>query len=230
MERGLYIAASGMMSEMVRQDLIANDLANASTPGYKPDRATQREFAELLLANSSSGAPVGALGMGVAIDRRVTDLSPAAIRDTGEATDFAIEGDGFFAVRTDGGVRYTRNGQFSVSATGALVDSLGHQVLGPTGRPLAVAADGKIESAALGVFSLDGARKEGDSLLTGTARGKAAGTVRQGALEASGTDPVRAMVEMIASLRALEANQRVITTIDGTLTRAATQVASPNGG
>ncbi|MEA2467721.1 MAG: flagellar basal-body rod protein FlgF, partial [Thermoleophilaceae bacterium] len=46
MERGLYIAASGMLSEMVRQDQIANDLANASTPGYKSDRATQRSFGD----------------------------------------------------------------------------------------------------------------------------------------------------------------------------------------
>ncbi len=55
MERGLYIAASGMLSEMVRQDQIANDLANASTPGYKSDRATQRSFGDMLLANSVTG-------------------------------------------------------------------------------------------------------------------------------------------------------------------------------
>ena len=55
MDQGLYIAASGMVSEMLRQDQIANDLANASTPGYKPDRARQSSFGALLLSNASSG-------------------------------------------------------------------------------------------------------------------------------------------------------------------------------
>ena len=59
MERGLFIAASGMLAEQVRQDQIANDLANASTPGYKPDRAAQSVFGELLLQNRQTGAAVG---------------------------------------------------------------------------------------------------------------------------------------------------------------------------
>ena len=59
MDRGLYIAASGMLAEQIRQDQIANDLANASTPGYKSDRTTQRTFNDLLLQNSATGATVG---------------------------------------------------------------------------------------------------------------------------------------------------------------------------
>jgi flagellar basal-body rod protein FlgG len=59
MERGLYIAASGMLAEQVRQDQLANDLANASTPGYKADNSEQASFSDLLLWNSSTGAPVG---------------------------------------------------------------------------------------------------------------------------------------------------------------------------
>ena len=55
MERGLYIAASGMLAEMARQDQLANDLANASTPGYKADRVSQRSFGDLMLSNSSDG-------------------------------------------------------------------------------------------------------------------------------------------------------------------------------
>jgi len=68
MERGLYIAASGMLAEQVRQDQIANDLANGSTPGYKADRATQRSFGDILLANSVTGQTVGPLGLGSRID------------------------------------------------------------------------------------------------------------------------------------------------------------------
>src|SRR3954470_6649218 len=84
MERGLYIAASGMLTEMVRQDQIANDLANASTPGYKSDRATQRSFGDMLLANTVNGQTVGPLGLGSQVDSITTDTSAAPVRDTGE--------------------------------------------------------------------------------------------------------------------------------------------------
>ena len=70
------------------------------------------------------------------------------------------------------------------------------------------------------------ARKVGDSLFAGTATGIAAGQVRQGALEGSGADPARSMVDMIASFRAFEAGQKVITTIDETLGKAANQVGT----
>ena len=69
MERGLYIAASGMVSEMARQDLISNDLANASTAGYKSDTAVQGSFGELLLQNTQTGTTVGSLGQGSRIER-----------------------------------------------------------------------------------------------------------------------------------------------------------------
>ena len=98
MERGLYIAASGMLSEMQRQDLIANDLANASTPGYKADRTTQHSFEEMLLANRRTGKEIGSLGTGVSIARQVTDLSPQSVLETGEPLDFAVVGEGFFGV------------------------------------------------------------------------------------------------------------------------------------
>ena len=90
MERGLYIAASGMLAEMVRQDQIANDLANASTPGYKADRATQKSFGDILLANTVTDQTVGPLGLGSRIDTIVTDDTPAPARDTGEPLDFAV--------------------------------------------------------------------------------------------------------------------------------------------
>ena len=226
MERGLYIAASGMVAEMARQDIIANDLANASTPGYKPDRAVQGSFGDLLLRNTQTGATVGTLGQGSRIERQVTDLSAAPLRETGEDLDFAVEGDGYFAVRTAQGVRYTRNGQFTAAANGALVDQLGNAVLGQNGQPLRVGADGKVPAASVGVFSVPNARKAGDALFLGTAAGRATGQVRSGALEGSGSNPVRAMTDMIASLRAFESGQKVITTIDSTLQKAANQVGS----
>jgi flagellar basal-body rod protein FlgG len=229
MDRGLYIAASGMLAEQVRQDQIANDLANSATPGYKADRTTQRSFGALLLSNSATGAVVGPQGTSVAIDGVHTDFAPATARETGEPLDFAIVGDGFFAVRSAQGVRYTRNGQFSADAQGRLVTAAGDQVLGRGGAPLQVGADGTVDPRRLDVVALTNPAKSGDSLVTGTPAGAATGQVRAGALESSGADATRSMVDMIESMRAFQAGQKVIQTIDASLNKAATQVGSVTG-
>ncbi len=229
MDRGLYIAASGMLAEQVRQSQIANDLANASTSGYKADRTSQSAFGELLLTNSKTGATIGAQSTAVRVDRVQTDWRPAEVKETGEPLDFAITGDGFFAVQTAAGTRYTRNGQFARSPQGELVTARGDRVLGRDGGPVGVPANGAVDPRRLQVTALTGARKDGDSLVTGRPGPGATGMVRAGALEGSGADPATSMVDMIASMRSFEAGQRVITTIDETLGRASSQVGSMNG-
>ena len=230
MDRGLYIAASGMLAEQVRQDLLANDLANTSTPGYKSDRATQRTFEEMLLTNTETGQQIGSLGTGASIDRQATDWSPQPLRQTGEALDFAITGDGFFTVRGDDGVRYTRNGRFSQAPDGTLVTASGEEVLGRNGQPLRVQADGTVPAAQLGVVLLTNPQKAGEGLYTGAPGAFVdPAQVRSGALEGSGTDPARAMVDMIVSMRAFEAGQRVIRTIDETLSKASNEVGTLRG-
>ena len=228
MDRGLYIAASGMLAEQIRQDQIANDLANASTPGYKGDRTAQRSFGDLLLANTKSGAVVGPQSTAVQVDEIVTDFTPRPARDTGEPLDFAITGEGFFAVQTAQGVRYTRNGQFALDPQGRLVTAQGDPVLDRSGRAI-VAADGSVDPRRLGVVALTNPRKEGDSLVSGTPAGAATGTVRSGALESSGADAARSMVDMIASMRAFEAGQKVIQAIDETLGQAVSKVGAVSG-
>ena len=215
-----------MLAELVRQDQIANDLANSATNGYKADRSVQRSFGDMLLQNSRTGAPIGRLGVGPVIAEVVTDMSPGAIRISGEPLDMAIDGEGFFAVRTGAGVRYTRNGQFSVSAAGNLVDGMGREVLSSGGQPIRVGRDGKVDPARVGVFAVRDPAKEGESLFAGAAAGRAAGRVRAGTLEGSAADPARSMVDLIASFRAFEAGQRVIRTVDETLGKAAGQVGS----
>lgn len=226
MDRGLYIAASGMLAEIARQEQIANDLANASTPGYKADRSAQRGFSALLLRDTRSGRTVGPLGLGAQIDEVRTDLRPGPLRETGNPLDLGIEGEGFFAVRTGAGIRYTRNGSFTVSARGTLVDALGHELVGRDGGPVRLRRNGGVPVGQVGVFAVAGARKVGDSLFAGTAAGPATGRVRSGTLEESATDPARAMVEMISSFRSLEADQKAIQTIDDTLGKAAVQVGA----
>lgn len=230
MDRGLYIAAAGMRAEQTRQDQLSSDLANAATPGYKRDRTTQASFGDLLLSNTRTGAPIGGVGLGPFADRSYTDLTAQPARETGQPLDFAIEGDGFFALRTPGGVQYTRGGQFRVSPAGTLADARGNEVLGRGGAPVRVGADGAADPATLDVVNLTDPVKRGEGLFAGTPAGRAnVGVVRQGALETSGVDPTRAMVDMIASLRAFEAGQKSITTIDETLGRAASQVGDARG-
>jgi flagellar basal-body rod protein FlgF len=229
MDSGLYIAAQGMLAEQVRQDQLTNDLANASTPGYKSDTATQQSFGSLLLQNTATGQTVGSISTGTRIDTVTTDLSPAGMRQTDQPLDFAIAGDGFFAVRTTAGVRYTRDGQFTTSSAGVLVDAQGNQVLGQGGGPIRVSAKGTVSVNALGVFKLNGARKQGENLFTGAAAGRATGIVKQGELEESGVDPIHTMVDMMGSLRAYESSQKAIQSIDETLQKSANSVGSLGG-
>jgi flagellar basal-body rod protein FlgG len=225
-DAGLTIAASGMLAEQVRQDQLANDLANASTPGYKPDESTQHDFGEVLLANTEGGAAVGSVDEGVALAKTYTNMTEGTIAQTGEPLDFAIEGSGFFAVRTAQGVRYTRDGQFTSTAAGALTDANGDPVLDQAGKPVGVASNGTVAAGALGVFEVPDAAKQGENLYSGSASGRSASGVRQGALEQSTLDAAKAMVEMIGALRSFQSGQQAIQTIAQTLQEASTQVGS----
>jgi flagellar basal-body rod protein FlgF len=226
MDPGLYIAASGMLADQVRQNQLTNDLSNSSTPGYKVDNASQQSFGSMLLSNTSSGQPIGTLSTGVRVDRMVTDLTPQALHSTGQPLDFGIAGQGFFAVRTAQGVRYTRDGQFGSSAQGLLVDSQGNQVLSQNGAPIAVGPDGRVAAGALGVFQVTGAAKQGENLYSGAAGGRATGVVRQGELENSAVDPVHTMVDMVSALRTYQTSENALQSIDQTLQESAASVGS----
>ena len=231
MDRGLYIAASGMLSEQTRQDQIANDLANASTPGYKGDVSTQHAFGQLLLQNTENGQTIGTLGLGAQIAATVTDMTQAPLKQTGQPLDLALAGQGFFRVQTPDGIRYTRDGQLVLDSSGRLQTATGYLVLDTNGQPikagsatsLQVAADGMVSSngksiAQISVVSLTSPVKQGDTLFVGTAGTRPAGTsVVQGSLEGSGVDATRAMVDMLSSLRTYQSDQQAIQAIDDTL-------------
>jgi flagellar basal-body rod protein FlgF len=231
MDRGLYIAASGMLAEQTRQDQIANDLANSSTPGYKADQSTQASFGSMLLENTATGQAIGSIGLGAQITRTVTDMTPAPLKETDEPLDLALDGQGFFAVQTTAGTRYTRDGQLVVDGAGRLTTATGYPVLDTGGRAITVGgsdgltidANGVVSRsgrtiATIGVVSLTNPLKQGDTLFAGTAGPRPAGTaVRQGYLEGSGVDPTKAMVDMITSLRTYESDQKAISSIDETL-------------
>jgi flagellar basal-body rod protein FlgF len=218
-----------MLAEQVQQNQLSNDLANSSTPGYKSEQGQQESFGSLLLANTSTGQAIGTIQTGVTINKVVTDTDPAPLTSTGQPLDFGIAGDGYFAVRTTGGVRYTRDGQFSSDDKSQLVDANGDLVLGQNGAPVAVSATGTVSATALGVFNVNNVQQQGNTLLSGTAAGRGTGVVRQGELEGSGVDPVQTMTDMIASLRAYQAGQSALQSIDQTMQEDAESVPSLGG-
>jgi flagellar basal-body rod protein FlgG len=220
----LNIAASGMVAEQVQEDQLSNDLANAQTPGYKPASTVQTDFGALLLANTASGATVGSIDSGVEAAKGPTDLTQGTLEATGRPLDFAIAGSGFFAVRTAGGVQYTRNGEFSVSAQGRLVDQNGDDVLAQSGAPIKVGASGTVPASAVGVFAVANPSQLGNNTFSGTASGRAAGSVHSGELESSAVDETATYTQMESDLDAYTAGQQSISVIGQTLAESASSV------
>jgi flagellar basal-body rod protein FlgG len=231
MDRGLYIAASGMLAELTRQDQIANDLANASTPGYKPDNSSQESFGSLLVQNNANGASIGTIGQGARISGTTTNMAPGTLTQTGQPLDLGLDGQGFFTVQTPAGNRYTRDGQLGVNGSGQLQTSTGYLVLDNANKPIQVGSatgvtistNGTVSRndkpiATLGIVSLTNPIKQGDTLFAGTAGTRPVGTaVRQGYLEGSGINATTTMVAMMTSLRTYQSDQQAIQAIDETL-------------
>jgi flagellar basal-body rod protein FlgG len=225
MDLGLNIASAGMLAEQVQEDQIANDLANASTPGYKASSSVQQSFDSLLLENTSTGRSIGSINLGVELSKAQTNLAQGPMQQTGRPLDFAVSGTGFFAVRTPSGVQYTRNGQFSVNNQGLLVDQYGDHVLSQTGSPIQVGAAGTVPTSALGLFDVKNPSQLGNNNFSGAAAGRATGQVYSGQLEGSGIDPIQEMVQMESALNAYTAGQTAIGTISQSMTESATTVA-----
>lgn len=144
MVKGLYTAYTGMINEQNRLDILSNNLANADTNGYKKEGTTCQTFADELAIKikdtSSSGIPqnLGVMSMGVHIGETYTDYSQGNFKVTDNKTDFALDGDGFFAISyTDkagnASVKYSRDGAFVVNTAGYLVTKDGDFVLNQNG-------------------------------------------------------------------------------------------------
>ncbi|MDR1617798.1 MAG: flagellar basal-body rod protein FlgF [Treponema sp.] len=153
MIRGWYTGASGMRAQQWRLDAVANNLANVDTDGYKEDVAAFKAFPELLLRRlnddgvylqpfgSADAAPViGTMGTGVELNELYTRFEQGAMKETQSDFDLALDGEGFFAVATPRGERYTRNGSFQLGKEGYLETKEGFPVLGEKG-PLRVTAN-----------------------------------------------------------------------------------------
>jgi flagellar basal-body rod protein FlgG len=219
MIRAFYTAASGMVAQSSKQDVIANNIANAQTTGFKRQRVSAASFAQEL-ERSIVGlkdadrppypdSPVQPVI--VAVDEAV-DASPGPLRLTGNMLDFAIEGPGAFEVVSSGTTRQTRAGSFQIDASRELSTSDGAKVQGKSGSIRV--PQGKVEVTPDGTVIVAGA--EIDKIkVTGEKAGET--KITQGALEESNVNVVRELTEMLVNMRSFEANQRIIGNIDKTL-------------
>jgi flagellar basal-body rod protein FlgF len=221
-DSGYYAACTALKTQSNALELIANNVANVNTSGY---RGQIPSFASVLVETQHSAAGNGwsrLLNHFSVLDGTHLDLGEGNLERTANPLDFALEGPGFFAVQTKAGPMYTRNGSFHLSAKGELVTAAGDPVLG-TGGPIILPQNAEPSISADGTISVAGA-VAGKLKLVEFAPGTeltAAGTgyyaaaasaavqarhseVAQGTLESSNVSPVAAMVQLISAEREAE--------------------------
>lgn len=222
-----YAAVSARFAELTA---LSNNLANASTVGFKADRIFEeiirydtRNIPEADKASDMTGIPVTR-------QREVTDFSPGAITETGNPLNVAIGGQGFFVIQTPQGNRYTRQGNFQVNSAGQLLSFDGLPVLSEQGQPITL-PQGTLTIDDVGNLTVDGIQvdklkivdfqdrkklaKEGNTrfVLTDVNEPETAAVnpnLKQGALENSNINPVRLMAELLETKRQFEAMQKAI--------------------
>ncbi len=218
-------AASGMQARMQSLEMLANNLANIETGGYKADR----EFYSLYVGDDASSDPqTGDVTTLPVIESQWTDLAQGVLRDTSNPLDFAIDGDGLFAVQTPAGLRYTRNGNFRLSPAGVLTTADGNPLRGTNGAqillqprmPVEVLPDGTVQQAGQVVGQLQLASfdprqlsKEGLNYFApaeGAMPKPATGTVLQGKVEQSNVGTAESSVRLVALMRQFEMLQKAM--------------------
>ena len=248
MTYGLWLSAAGLQVNQHKQAVIANNLANLGTTGFKRDLAIFRE--RRVESESGAGAAgsrhqlLDGLTGGTWQNPTATDFSQAAL-EKGGPLDVAIEGDGFFKVQVGDQIRYTRDGRFTLDASGDLVTVAGgHPVMDQADQPLrigrvtpnriTIASTGRIQVGEQQVGTLGVTDFADRSLLVKAGENtfdgrhaepvEATGTVVQGHSETSGVEPTTELIGMIESARAYQLNAMLISLQDGMLGRVVNDV------
>lgn len=253
MVKGLYTAYTGMINEQHRMDVLTNNLANASTVGFKKEGATSQSFDEVLAykikdtTDPNWARTLGDISLGVKIGENYTDYSQGSMRETGNTYDVAISGSGFFTVqftnkKGEQSIKYTRDGSFTLNKEGYLVTKDGDFVQGTAGRirldplqPASIDQAGNIYQNNARVATLDITDFEDYNYLEHygenyyqTVEGfeEKAGDYKivSGYLEMANMSVVTEMVNMISVSRAYETNQKMVQTYDTSLEIAANQL------
>ena len=246
MDSGLYAAYTGLLSRTQALDTAANNLANAGTNGFR----AQRDYFSGVLAggldqNLATSSQVGQAvnGFGVLGGNRL-DLGQGQLAVTGNPLDLALQGQGFFAIQTTNGVRYTRDGSFSRSPTGVLETSQGEPVLDARMQPITVPT-GSVQISPDGTISVatpDGSAIAGQvglfdfadpSALTaeGANRFTADGVkpipskalVQQGSVEDSNEDAIHGTMQMVLVQRQAEMMQKALSVFNNDFDKTAAE-------
>lgn len=235
-----------MLAAQTQSEIIADNVANIRTPGYKAEESSNKAFPEMLMmrTNTENEIPgktmIGTMGAGVVVDQVNRMNVQGVLQTTDISTDLALTTDAFFVVDTPNGERYTRNGQFQLNSEGMLQTAEGFPVLGeggpigPLSKDFQVDSKGTITDQGQFIDQLrlvqipaEGLVRQGQSLYTSNQPAQElngdAG-VLQGSLEGSNVDLTGQMVKMITVMRAYEANQKVIQTHDATLEKAVNEI------
>jgi flagellar basal-body rod protein FlgF/flagellar basal-body rod protein FlgG len=239
MDSGYYAACTALVSRTEALDTIANNLANASTVGY---RAQHNVFSSVLQdASNSSQSPLSqAMNSFGVLSGTTLDQSQGALQKTDNNLDVAIEGSGYFVVQTPNGPMYTRNGGFQVSAKGQLITGASDPVMGSNGTitlppgEVSISSDGTISSKGAVAGKLKLVQFAPGTTLTSSGETYYSAppkteipatnsTVKQGMLESSNVNPVTSMVELITAQRSAEMMQRALSMFNSEMDKTATQ-------
>lgn len=238
MFQGFYNLASGVLTQTRNLNVISNNMVNVSTPGFRADTYPETTFQNVMMYrignnDKSNPTPIGQMNRIVTGGGNVTNYERAGVTETESTLDFAINGEGFFAVQTEDGVRYTRNGSFILDDQGYLyLDSVG-RVLGTDGKPIWLGTD-KISCDSLGsLYSEESGKKLGrigvvdfnnynqdlekitGDLFVATGNGTNVDSeIMQSVLEDSNVDPIQEMANMMATERALQSASQVLKMYD----------------
>jgi flagellar basal-body rod protein FlgF len=242
MIKGIFSSASGMQPHSIKLEIIANNLANIDTTGFKKDNA----FLQVLNQQEVLKRQGAGLGELAALDaREFTDYTQGSFNTTNNPLDVAIHGNGFFTVNTPQGVRYTRNGNFSLGQDGTVQTTDGYPVLGTTGElrisnwskvssgGITISPHGEVmvDKVSVGQLRVVDFPKPYDLEKTGASlfmpkenvvpvEVEPNTMIKQGMLEESNVDAIEEMVAMIDLNRSYETDQRMTTIQDGTLDKA----------
>ncbi len=232
MIKGMYRSASAMIPRIKKQEIVANNLANASSPGFKRDMVFTKELSRA----ESRMTPRKSDWQTPMIDQVYTTFEQGGFDNTGNPLDLAIEGNGFFVFETDNGEEVlSRAGNLTVNATGFVVNADGHRLLsegGPinVGRgEVTISEAGRVQVDAADIATIRVVDVDEKSLLQkigrteffipdGVALAPAVNfTIRQGYLESSNVDVIKEMVDMITSYRHFEADSKSVKAQDDSL-------------
>ncbi len=241
MLQGINTATAGMMADEQWQQILANNLAQSDTTGYRSETAVLGSFPQVLLSRTGAQpATLQTVSEGTGLVATVPDMSEGALQQTGQPLDVALSGPGMFAVQGPSGVLYTRAGHFTLDANGSLVTPQGYRLLSTAGTPIqagpgaAIGSDGTVTyqgktAGQIGVFAPTTGQLAdaggGFFQATGSVAPQGTPQLSPGYLEGSNVSAPEVLASMIQVLRHFEAGQQFLNQDAATIDRF-TQVAS----